>query len=80
MRVNYQQMRWKPFDIPTDGQVDFVQGLRTICGAGQPATRSGLAVHIYTCNVGMENKAMQNADGDFLIGNLTQNEKILRII
>ena len=70
MRVNYQQMRWKPFDIPTDGQVDFVQGLRTICGAGQPATRNGLAVHIYTCNVGMENKAMQNADGDFLIGNL----------
>ncbi|XP_046463936.1 homogentisate 1,2-dioxygenase-like [Daphnia pulex] len=64
---NPNQMRWKPFDIPTDGQVDFVQGLRTVCGAGQPATRSGLAVHIYTCNVGMENKSMQNSDGDFLI-------------
>lgn len=64
-------MRWKPFDIATDGQVDFVQGLRTLCGAGQPATRHGLAVHIYTCNVAMENKSMQNSDGDFLIGKQT---------
>ena len=40
------------------------------CVAGQPATRSGLAVHIYTCNIGMENKSMQNSDGDFLIGNI----------
>ena len=65
-------MRWKPFDIPSDGQVDFVDGLRTVCGAGQPATRNGLAAHIYTCNASMDNKAMQNADGDFLLGNTNQ--------
>ena len=65
-------MRWKPFDIPSDGQVDFVDGLRTVCGAGQPATRNGLAAHIYTCNASMDNKAMQNADGDFLFGNTNQ--------
>lgn len=63
-------MRWKPFDIPSgsDGSVDFVQGLRTLCGAGSPSTRNGLAVHIYACNAAMGNKCMQNSDGDFLIG------------
>lgn len=61
-------MRWKPFDIPSTRKVDFVEGLHTLCGAGQPTTRNGMAVHIYTCNKPMENKAMQNADGDFLIG------------
>lgn len=61
-------MRWKPFDIPSDGIVDFVDGLHTVCGAGDPATRSGLAIHVYVCNASMENRAMQNSDGDFLIG------------
>lgn len=61
-------MRWKPFDIPSNDQVDFVQGLNTLCGAGQPATRNGMAIHIYACNIDMSNKSMQNSDGDFLIG------------
>lgn len=63
-------MRWKPFDIPADGKIDFVDGIHTVCGAGSPASRNGLAVHIYACNTSMVNKAMQNADGDFLIGKL----------
>ena len=73
-------MRWKPFDIPSDGQVDFVDGLRTVCGAGQPATRNGLAAHIYTCNASMDNKAMQNADGDFLIGNIQAKVFLIAIL
>lgn len=60
-------MRWHPFDIPSD-PTDFVQGLRTVCGAGDPAGRHGMAVHIYACNAGMKNKAFQNSDGHFLIG------------
>ena len=52
-----------------DAPTDFVDGLRTVCGAGSPTTRNGLSVHVYTCNTSMENKCMQNADGDFLIGN-----------
>ncbi|XP_068150731.1 homogentisate 1,2-dioxygenase [Drosophila tropicalis] len=66
---NPNQMRWKPFDLPTkrDERVDFVQGLHTICGAGDPRVRHGLAIHVYLCNVSMENSAFYNSDGDFLI-------------
>ena len=61
-------MRWKPFDLPNrDESKDFVQGLRTICGAGHPSTRNGLAIHVYAFNAPMGNKSMQNADGDLLI-------------
>lgn len=62
-------MRWSPFDLPNKNQkVDFVQGLYTVCGAGDPKVRSGVAVHVYCCNTSMQNKAFCNADGDFLIG------------
>ncbi|XP_060521684.1 homogentisate 1,2-dioxygenase [Cylas formicarius] len=60
------QMRWNPFDLP-DRSIDFVEGLNTICGAGDPKTKLGLAVHVYACNVPMKNRAFYNADGDFLI-------------
>lgn len=39
---NPNQMRWNPFDIPNGGKnVDFVSGLHTICGAGDPRARNG---------------------------------------
>lgn len=54
--------------MPTSGQkVDFVDGLHTIAGAGDSRSRHGLAVHIYTCNSSMVDKAFFNSDGDFLI-------------
>ena len=63
------QMRWLPFDVPTSSQaVDFVDGLHTLCGAGDPRTRTGVAVHIFLCNTSMMDKCFYNADGDFLIG------------
>lgn len=65
-------MRWNPFEIPTSGKVDFVQGLHTVCGAGDARSRHGIAIHVYLCNSSMENKAMYNSDGDFLIGKLIQ--------
>jgi len=66
---NPAQTRWNPFDIPkkNDGTVDFVQGLHTVCGAGDPKARHGIATHIFLCNSSMENKAMYNSDGDYLI-------------
>ncbi|RWS23192.1 hypothetical protein B4U80_07070 [Leptotrombidium deliense] len=64
---NPNQMRWKPFEIPQEKQIDFVQGLNTICGAGDVRTRNGIAIHIYTCNLSMHNKCIYNSDGDFLI-------------
>jgi homogentisate 1,2-dioxygenase len=65
---NPNQMRWKPFDLPGGSdEVDFVQGLHSVCGAGNPKIRSGVGVHIYSCNRSMENKCFYNSDGDFLI-------------
>ncbi|CAH1996153.1 unnamed protein product [Acanthoscelides obtectus] len=61
------QMRWNPFNLPKTGNVDFVEGLNTICGAGDPKLKLGLAVHIFSCNKSMEKRAFYNADGDFLI-------------
>ncbi|BFZ09238.1 hypothetical protein BsWGS_12277 [Bradybaena similaris] len=63
---NPNQLRWKPFDFPKVKQ-DFVEGLATVCGAGDPKTRSGIAIYIYTCNKSMQNRCLYNSDGDFLI-------------
>jgi homogentisate 1,2-dioxygenase len=42
-------------------------GLSTMMGAGDPTTKSGMAVHTYACNSSMVDTAMYNSDGDFLI-------------
>lgn len=63
------QIRWSPFDLPKqDEKINFVEGLKSLAGAGDPACRSGLAVHIYTANTDMGKSAFYNSDGDFLIG------------
>lgn len=66
---NPNQTKWEPFDIPNlkKEKVDFIEGLKTLCGAGDPKDRHGIAIHIYVCNTSMENKCFYNADGDFLI-------------
>lgn len=65
-KINPNQMRWMPCDIPSK-PTDFVSGLRTMGGSGDPSEREGLAIHMYVANIGMGNSAMSNADGDFLI-------------
>ncbi|XP_069886233.1 homogentisate 1,2-dioxygenase isoform X2 [Dipodomys merriami] len=71
------QLRWKPFETPKASQkkVDFVRGLHTLCGAGDIRSNNGLAVHIFLCNISMENKCFYNSDGDFLI--VPQKGKLL---
>lgn len=62
------QLAWHPFDIPEDSsKVDFVEGLKTIAGNGDPTMREGLAVHVYAGNQSMGKRAFCNSDGDFLI-------------
>ena len=65
----FRQSRWLPFDIPSSESVDFVAGLHTVCGAGDPRSRHGIAIHMYLCNASMDKSAFYNADGDLLIGN-----------
>ncbi|KAK7107384.1 homogentisate 1,2-dioxygenase-like isoform X2 [Littorina saxatilis] len=68
VKPNPNQLRWNPFDLPkSDAKVDFVQGMKTVCGAGDPKARNGIAIYIYTCNVPMGDKSFYTSDGDFLI-------------
>lgn len=60
-------MRWMPFKLEKCDDVDFVDGLKTLSGAGDVRSRKGLQIHIYTFNASMQNKAFYNSDGDFLI-------------
>ncbi|TEB14864.1 Homogentisate 1,2-dioxygenase [Coprinellus micaceus] len=58
------QLAWHPFDIPSGlKKVDFVQGLKTIAGNGDPTLHEGLAIHMYLANASMEKKAFCNNDG-----------------
>ena len=60
------RLRWNPFPIPSD-PVDFVDGLTTLCGNGDPAAGVGLAAHVYMANRSMTDRAFYNADGEMLI-------------
>ena len=51
------QLKWKPFDFPEE-VTDFVDSLSTVCGAGDPKTRHGVAIHTYTCNKSMKDRFM----------------------
>jgi homogentisate 1,2-dioxygenase len=70
--VDPNQLRWKPEpplaapggDVPS---VDFVRGLATMAGAGDPTLKEGLAIHMYNCNASMVDVCLNNSDGDFLI-------------
>lgn len=63
---NPNQLKWNPFDLP-ENPTDFIDGLATICGAGDPKTRHGLGIHVYCCNKPMGERCFYNSDGDFLI-------------
>lgn len=68
VHVSATQLAWRPLDLPDDSaEVDFVAGLKTLAGNGEPTLREGLAIHIYTANASMKNKAFCNNDGDMLI-------------
>jgi homogentisate 1,2-dioxygenase len=62
--IDPNQFRWNPIKFSED--VDFIHGVTTIAGQGNPGCRSGLAIHVYSFNKNMNNKAMNNSDGDFL--------------
>lgn len=60
------QIRWNPFDNNT--AVDWLDGLRLVAGAGDPAMKSGVGYYIYAAGKSMDtHSATYNADGDFLI-------------
>lgn len=60
------QLRWSPFEIPAS-PTDFVDGLITIAGNGDPAAQDGVAIHIYAANRSMQRRYFYTADGELLI-------------
>ena len=57
---------WHALEIPKD-PTDFIDGMHTVGGAGDPALRRGMAIHVYAANRSMERRSFGNADGDLLI-------------
>ena len=69
-RVSYlpAQLAWDPFHFPAAREeVDFVQGIKTVGGNGDPTQNEGLAIHVYAANTGMGRRAYCSTDGDMLI-------------
>lgn len=62
-------LQWNPMRIPTvqEAKLDFIDGLRTMAGAGSVQMRDGLAYHLYVANSSMERRAFFNSDGDLMI-------------
>ena len=65
--VDPNQHRWDPPAMPTSSDVDFVDGITTMSGAGDPSSKSGLSIYMYTATKSMGNRVFHNSDGDFLI-------------
>jgi hypothetical protein len=66
--VDPNRTRWRPLPIPASAaSVDFVDGLVTLGGAGDPTAGPGYAVHLYAANASMSDRSFSDADGDLLI-------------
>ncbi|KAL3426720.1 homogentisate -dioxygenase [Phlyctema vagabunda] len=61
-----EQAEWTPFPLP-ETPTDFVDGLHTLGGSGDPNLRQGMALYVYMFNKDMSQRAFCNADGDFLL-------------
>jgi len=60
------QMRWDPLPLPAE-PTDFIEGMVTLGGNGDPAIQTGLGIHLYAVNRSMEGRYFYSADGELLI-------------
>ena len=79
MKLDPNPMRWGPTPLAAeDGHVDinFLRGIRTLLGSGDPTCKSGIGIYVYACNSDMSGREeidndddmhVYNSDGDFLI-------------
>jgi len=66
MPASPNQLRWDPLPLP-EKQTDFIDGLVTLGGSGDPAMQIGVAIHLYGINASMHDRFFANADGEMLI-------------
>ena len=60
------RLRWDPLSLPSK-PTDFVDGLTTMAGSGDPAAQVGVAAHVYRANRSMTNRYFSNADGEMML-------------
>jgi homogentisate 1,2-dioxygenase len=60
------QMRWNPVPMP-EKKTDFLDGIVTLGGSGDPAMQIGVGLHVYAANVSMRGRYFYNADGEMMI-------------
>ncbi len=60
------RMRWDPLPLP-DQPTDWVEGLVTYGGNGDPETQGGAGIHLYAANRSMTDRVFYCADGELLI-------------
>ena len=60
------RIRWRPLPIPQE-KIDFLDGMHTLGGLGDPAGGPGYAVHLYAASADMGDRCFTNSDGDMLI-------------
>ena len=63
---NPNRMRWDPLPIP-ETPTDWVEGLVTYGGNGDPETTAGTGIHLYAANRSMVDRVFYCADGEMLI-------------
>jgi homogentisate 1,2-dioxygenase len=64
-RCDPQVRRFRPVAVP-EAPTDFLDGLVTFAGTGDPTTKRGMAVHLYAANKDMA-RAFCDVDSDLLI-------------
>jgi homogentisate 1,2-dioxygenase len=60
------QLRWRPLPIPT-APTDFVDGIVTLGGNGEPSLQTGAAIHVFAANQSMHDRFFYNADGEMVV-------------
>ena len=63
---NPNRMRWDPLPMP-DAPTDWVEGLVTYGGNGEPDHGGGAGIHLYAANKSMADRVFYDADGELLI-------------
>jgi homogentisate 1,2-dioxygenase len=60
------QLRWDPLPMP-ETPTDFLEGIATMGGGGDPALQTGTGIHLYAADQSMQGRFFYNADGELLI-------------
>src|SRR5213082_889299 len=59
------RLRWDPLPIG-ESPSDFIDGLATLAGSGEPASQIGVAVHLYRANRSMAERIFVDCDGELM--------------